>query len=60
MSEQRQSEGSGKIKAIFPPGPFKSGLSRTLLVRMPSLFPACVYSRDVPPDEDHPASALEA
>ncbi len=39
MTEQRQSEGSGKIKAIFPPGPFKSGLSRTLQVRMLSLIP---------------------
>ena len=39
LLEQRQSEGSGKIKAIFPPGPFKSGLSRTLQVLEPTLFP---------------------
>ena len=37
LSEQKASEGSGKIKAIFPPGPFKSGLSRTLQVLKPYL-----------------------
>ena len=33
LSSELSSEGSGKIKAIFPPGPFKpSGLSKTLQV----------------------------
>ena len=56
LLEQRQSEGSGKIKAIFPPGPFKSGLSRTLQVCEPPLFPSYKCSWDQDPRDDHSAS----